>query len=296
MRIIMFKIRFSMRHCLIMTAYKDAEMINSIIDETPVSWGVYIHIDAKSSLLSSMINNRAIVIKKYRIYWGGIEHLYAFIELMSMALNSGENYDYYHLITGQDYYAIPPLQFDTILGGDGMNYLDIFPLPRQGWWGDDLDILRYRTFSSRTDIRKGIYRKLDSLWRITQKMLGLQRSLPSYSIYGGSVYCSLTKNAVNEVVNGETSEDLLQRLKNTTCGEEVYFQTILMNSNLRDTIFNNQLRYIDWNVKNAPGVLIDEDFDKIVKGKALFCRKLDSTVSKSLLIKLKKYMSDFSVR
>lgn len=46
-----------MRHCLIMTAYKDAEMINSIIDETPVSWGVYIHIDAKSSLLSSMINN-----------------------------------------------------------------------------------------------------------------------------------------------------------------------------------------------------------------------------------------------
>lgn len=107
----MFKIRFSMRHCLIMTAYKDAEMINSIIDETPVSWGVYIHIDAKSSLLSSMINNRAIVIKKYRIYWGGIEHLYAFIELMSMALNSGENYDYYHLITGQDYYAIPPLQF-----------------------------------------------------------------------------------------------------------------------------------------------------------------------------------------
>lgn len=127
-------------------------------------------------------------------------------------------------------------------------------------------------------------------------MLGLQRSLPSYSIYGGSVYCSLTKNAVNEVVNGETSEDLLQRLKNTTCGEEVYFQTILMNSNLRDTIFNNQLRYIDWNVKNAPGVLIDEDFDKIVKGKALFCRKLDSTVSKSLLIKLKKYMSDFSVR
>lgn len=232
-----------------MTAYKDAEMINSIIDETPVSWGVYIHIDAKSSLLSSMINNRAIVIKKYRIYWGGIEHLYAFIELMSMALNSGENYDYYHLITGQDYYAIPPLQFDTILGGDGMNYLDIFPLPRQGWWGDGLDILRYRTFSSRTDIRKGIYRKLDSLWRITQKMLGLQRSLPSYSIYGGSVYCSLTKNAVNEVVNGETSEDLLQRLKNTTCGEEVYFQTILMNSNLRDTIFNNQLRYIDWNVK-----------------------------------------------
>lgn len=60
-----------MRHCLIMTAYKDAEMINSIIDETPVSWGVYIHIDAKSSLLSSMINNRAIVIKKisYILGW-----------------------------------------------------------------------------------------------------------------------------------------------------------------------------------------------------------------------------------
>lgn len=285
-----------MKHCLIMTVYKDVEMINQIIDETPVSWGIYVHIDTKSSLASSMISNRAVIIKKYRIYWGGVEHLHAFIELMNMALSSGENYDYYHLITGQDYYAVSPAQFDTILGDDGMNYLDVFPLPRQGWWGNGLDILKYKTLSSKTDTRKGLTRKWDTLLRITQKVLGLQQSLPLYPIYGGSVYCSLTKDAVNEIVNGKISNDLLKRLKNTTCGEEVYFQTVLMNSYLRNKIFNNQLRYIDWSVKDAPKILVDKDFDKIINGKALFCRKIDSTRSKSLLIKLKKYLSDSSVR
>lgn len=284
-----------MKHCLIMTVYKDAEMINSIINETPMNWGIYIHIDAKSSLIPSMISNRAAVIKKYRIYWGGIEHLYAFIKLMNMALKSEENYDYYHLITGQDYYAVLPSQFDTILGSDGMNYLDIFPLPKQGWWGNGVDILKYRTLASRVDIRKGLARKLDALLHVAQRILGLERSLPLYPIYGGSVYCSLTKDAVSEIINGKVSNDLLQRLKNTTCGEEIYFQTILMNSCLKNTIHNNQLRYVDWNVKDAPKILDDKDFDKIVNKKVLFCRKIDSVRSKSLLTKLKKYLNEISV-
>ena len=56
------------------------------------------------------------------------------------------------------------------------------------------------------------------------------------------------------------------------------------------------VQYLDENRTVLAATGNHEDFDKIVKGKALFCRKLDSTVSKSLLIKLKKYMSDFSVR
>lgn len=36
-----------MRHCIIMTAYKDIDMINEIISYLPDDWGCYVHLDKK---------------------------------------------------------------------------------------------------------------------------------------------------------------------------------------------------------------------------------------------------------
>lgn len=61
-----------MKHCIIMTAYKDAELINNFLKKVPKDWGVYIHIDKKSSLQPTDLHHEnAIIEKKYKIYWGG---------------------------------------------------------------------------------------------------------------------------------------------------------------------------------------------------------------------------------
>lgn len=128
-----------MKHCLIMTAYKDVGQINRIVKHTPSSWGVYIHIDKKSSIPVSEINPRAIVLKKNKIYWGSIRHLETFLELLDMAKNAPEEYDYFHLITGQDFYSCSPKKFDNIINA-GDIYMEVHPCPRANWWGGDMTL------------------------------------------------------------------------------------------------------------------------------------------------------------
>lgn len=77
----------------------------------------------------------------------------------------------------------------------------------------------------------------------------------------------MTKDAVETILTSSIAKDLLCKLNNTTCAEEIYFQTVLMNSRLKGTIINNNLRYIDWSNKNPPKILQDIDFEKIVLSK-----------------------------
>lgn len=268
-----------------MTVYKDLSMINEFINHIPNDWGIYIHIDKKSDITPSQIN-RGNIVKLLSIHWGSREHLDAFLLLLQKAIESNENYDYYHLVTGQDFFAISPMKFDEVLGDNHNIYMGYFSLPRPNWW--NYRILKYKTLASCCDIRKPFYKIINIIYCYFQALTLQTRGLPPYSLYGGSVYCSLTREAVDEIITSEIAKDLYRRLENSLCGEEIFFQTVLVNSTLRDKICNNHLRYMDWNVKIPPKILLEEDFSQIKKEYYLFCRKLDSIKSSQLLQLIEK--------
>lgn len=269
-----------MNHCVIMTVYRDLSMINKFVEHIPSDWGIYIHIDMKSNIDVSQIH-RGNVYKMKNIYWGGREHLEAFLYLLKQTMLSDKKYDYYHLVTGSDFFVVSPNRFDEILGKSGNSYIEIFDIPKRGWW--NYKILKYRTLASFCDIRKPFNKIMNWTYCFFQLILLRTRNLPSYQIYGGSVYCSLTFEAVNEVLTSEIAKDLYQRLRNSICGEEIFFQTVLMNSYLRDKLCNDSLRYIDWSVQSPPKTLAEDDFPIIKKGDFLFCCKLDSVKSSALI-------------
>jgi len=139
-----------MRHCIIMTAYKDIEAINRFIASTPDDWGIYIHIDRKSAIAESEIEKKAHVFKFQKVYWGSWEHPFVILYLMEKALSNG-NYDYYHIVSGQDFYAMSPKRIDDIVkkyksGGGKFHksvqnssfYLDI--VETRVWYFPRLDI------------------------------------------------------------------------------------------------------------------------------------------------------------
>lgn len=272
-----------------MTAYKDVDMINEFISLIPEEWGCYVHLDKKCAIELNSINPKARTFKQYKIYWGGIEHLKAFLFLLEKAYTDGNNYDYYHLVTGQDFFASRPTDFDTIVSEKRKNFIEIHKCPFSAWdkcWGGGFDILKYYTLASYCDVRFGYGQILNKILVKAQKVFHMARPLPSYPIYGGSVYCSLSGEAVKEVLYGELSKDLLGRLRNSIIGEEIFFQTVLMNSELRESVESNKLRYIDWECEAPPKVLSEMDFDVIMAAKVLFCRKIDSRYSKKILDKL----------
>lgn len=272
-----------MRHCIIMTAYQDLPMINHFIQAIPSDWGVYVHLDAKSDINESDIDTKAKVYKIKKIYWGAWEHLWAFMHLLNEASKENQ-YDYYHLVTGQDYFASPPTQFDEILGNDKNSYIGVFSIPNKHWgWEGGEKIFKYRTISSFTDIRKPFPKALNKIAYILQKMLRCTKPLPAFKLYGGSVYSSLHSDFVDWMLKDEVSQNLLRSLKHTTCSEEVYIPTVIMNSPYGKTCICQNLRYDDWSTSPAPKYLDGSDFHRIIGAHKLFCRKVDSLKSSELL-------------
>lgn len=269
-----------MKHVIIMTAYKDVELINRIIRNVPNNWDVYVHVDKKSKLSPSMIDKQAYVIKKYRINWGDANHLFAIVELLKIAIENTSEEAYYHIITGQDYFVSSPKNFDKFID-KGKLYLDIVSDPQ--WYNGGKDIWMYRTLASLFDLRKPIIRKLNRLYMLFQKKLGLCKALPNYTIYGGSVYCSLPSTAVEYLLECDIAKQMLDELKYSAIGEEIFFQTVFMNSPFKSLVIPNNLRYSDWSVINAPKLLNESDFNSIVTSKVLFCRKVDKIISDKLL-------------
>lgn len=104
-----------MKHCVLITAYKDAKQINRLIGRIPQEWGIFIHIDKKSPISCKDISDRAIKIGRRPIYWGSFVHVEVFLDMMEMAMADKRHFDYFHLITGQDYPAIDLRKADTLI-------------------------------------------------------------------------------------------------------------------------------------------------------------------------------------
>lgn len=278
-----------MRHCLIMTVYKDLPMIKRFISAVPADWGIYVHIDAKSALTEKDIPSRANVWKLKKIYWAGWEHLYAICFLLKQACK--ERYDYYHIVSGQDFFASSPERFDELLGKENMNYVDLFRLPGpKTWWEGGYKIFRYKTLSSYCNVRKTFPRMVNKLFYLVQKLTHTTQRLPDLELYGGSVYSSLQYDFVTWMLSDTTAMKLLNSLKHTACAEEVYFQTVLMNSPFKGKVIGKPLRYVDWSVIPSPKYLTEEDYTPIVESEGLFCRKVDSRLSDRLVSRLEDYI------
>lgn len=281
--------KYTMKHCLLITAYKNVDIINNLIDSVPAEWGIYIHLDKKSKIKISDINNRAHVFKTYSVKWGSRAHIKAILLLMKQVYKNDFVYDYYHLITGQDFICCPLNKVDETLGFDGFTYMEYFSIPNPNWTGPHggYDIIQYYTLAPFVNFKNPKWRLLNIKFEKLQGILHLKKRLPKYPLYGGSTYGSFHKSAISELLSNPITKKLYRKLFLSVCGEELFFQTILMNSPLKDKLVNNNLRYIDWNANNPPKIVTEEDFDKIINSRALFCRKIDYQ-SDSLVLKLKE--------
>ena len=116
-------------------------------------------------------------------------------------------------------------------------------------------------------------------WNMTYKInRSYSKSFPQ-KVYAGSTYWSLNRNALEYVINYPDT-NILTRFKYTFCSEEFYFQTILLNSPLVNSIVCKNLRYYDWDSGRGryPAFLDMTDFDKLISLKDyFFARKIKSS-------------------
>jgi hypothetical protein len=121
--------------------------------------------------------------------------------------------------------------------------------------------------------------------------LPLRRRLPGgLWPYGGSAYWCLERTLVH-FVHGYLHEnpDYVRFFEHVFVPDELFFQTIIMNSELRDTVENDDLRYLDWSREPAPVVFTRDDLPALLDSGQLFARKFDETVDSAVLDALDRH-------
>jgi len=281
-----------MKQAVLITAYKDFDQLKLLINQFDNDYTIYIHIDKKSSLSKAMklellsIENVKYLGQDYKVNWGGINHLLAYLKLSTIALSNKENH-YFHLITGQDFPVKPKVVFKSL----DKDYITYCKMPAPFWKDGGFDRLElfnfYDVFNAKKS-RKWIFR-INKI----QRKLKYKRPINKFlgELYCGGTYWSLTRGTLEYVISfTKKNKRFLRRFKYTLCAEEIYFQTVIMNSKYSENVINDDLRYIDWesNKGGRPALLDEKDFEKVMKSNKIFVRKT-SLAGNKLIQMLIKY-------
>ncbi len=287
---------------ILITAYKNYHHLEDLVNFFDDKFNIYIHIDRKSSISKDDIQKLSskervqYVSQTYKINWGGINHLRAILELAEKAVGDSTN-KYFHLITGHDYPIVSIDRLNDFMEkNQDKDFMEYVPLPYPAWPEDGMDRLSRYNIYDLIDGRTGLNERLIKGFSKLQRKIGFKRSFSKDfpPLYGGSTYWSLKRESLEYVFQYmENHPRFLERFKYSFCSEEIFFQTILLNSPMKGNIINNNMRFIIWEERNGnfPANLDCNDYNDILKSDALFARKFEYPISEDLLKKIKENIS-----
>ena len=243
----------------------------------------FIHIDRKTdssfyrrvvSAVGSLPN--VCFLKRHRCYWGELGHVSATIEGIKALLKSGTPFDYAILLTGQCYPLKANSELETFLEAHpGSSFMESFPLPSS--WLVRIDKWYIRFFSKKIMLP-------NARLNFTVK----RKFLRGFEPFGGSAYWCLSRECVLYLDRFiRHNSHFLNFFRFALTPDELFFQTILLNSPLKHTIVNDNYWYIKWLSAAAnPMILSSADFEALAASSKLFARKFDMTQDGAILDRL----------
>ena len=250
----------------------------------------FIHIDKKAAIepfrfLAEkervfLVNNRE------KVSWGAYSIVQATLNGFEAIMASGFGIDVVNLLSGSDYPLKNPEQiaqfFEKRRGENFMKY----ELVNEEWQEAITRLTEYHltnySFPGKYVVQKWLNK------------LAPKRKIPGRLIpVGRSQWLTLTTDAVRYILDYLNNHAKLVRFfKLTWAPDEIIFQTILYNSAFRDSLVNNNLRYIDWSEgKASPKTLTEQDLPKLVQSDALFARKFNPLTHPEILATLDKQIT-----
>jgi len=227
----------------------------------------FIHIDKKSSndMFNQVTNalnrfNNIYFINRNNCSWGNFSIVHATLKGIQTILNTNICLDYVILLSGQDY-PIKPNSYirDFLIANNGKCFIHNFPVPLQGW-------------------HNGFFYRVPEQYKLP----------PNISLYGGSQWWCLTRECIHYIYHFVVNNPgFVEYCKHLFVPDEIFFQTIVLNSYFKSNVFNNGLRYIDWDSvpqpKTHPATLSKKYFPILNNSPTLFARKFDIELDSEIL-------------
>ncbi len=268
-----------MRLAYIISAYHRLNQVTRLVRRLQADGtSCFVHVDRKTDdheyeeLMQSLIDVPTVhFLERHTCHWGGFGHVRATLKGIDALLSGGAGFDYAVLLTGQDY----PIKSNGYIARffesqRPRSFMAVSPLPSESWSPrGGLDRIEY------AHVRlHGHHARLP-----------FRRAFPEgLRPFGGGAYWSLSRECI-EYVSGFVAErpDVVAFFRRVDIPDEIFFHTILMNSPLRDTIVDDNLRYIDWERGRRPAVLEARDIDALRASPKLYARKFDVHQDESVL-------------
>ena len=282
-----------MRIAILIQCHKNPKQINLLLERlNHPDIDCYLHIDKKADFADKIIHRENVFVlpdeQRVSVEWAQISQVTATLNLLNTAAASirGGGYDYYWLISGQDW---PLYSADEIVNffknHDGENFIQYWDSKNYG-----------NHLQNNLDKRNQIYFPLWMIGRrLWQKVVkrgwveltgGYNRTWKSFmrkqlqiEFYFGSQWWALTGETVEWIINylGQ-HEDYYIFYKNTVCPDESFFQTLVMMSPYADKK-TDYLTYLHFSEgANSPDILRASDFPQAKESGCLVMRKVDMDV------------------
>lgn len=254
----------------------------------------FVHVDAKSrdyhafEEAVSGIGNVHLIRPRIKVYHASISQINAILALLKAALDDDADFDFYHLISGQDYPLRSNEQFDRFFEQTTHSFM----------YFDTGDFLRSMQSEYRRCVDEFHFNNTHCLYSRIYERLRLGRLLrpfcrrkPINGLYGGWDWFTWNHATATFVVDYlREHPDYLRRFNHTASPTEHLFSTLLHPHTEQLGIEpQNPLRYVSWHphrpiqTNYRPYNLNELDFESVVNSTCFFCRKIDERESGRLM-------------
>ena len=230
-----------------------------------------------------------------KVNWGSENQFLVSLELLKKAQEQTTPCDYFHLISGVDLPIKRKEDFDAFFTHKNVSYMGCVSSQDAEVCKDRLSIYYLRNIINYrgNTILKRLCNTIENIqFTLIQLRVKIRPEL-KYKMYKGSQWWSIHQKVASYIIDFcKNNPSYVKRFRHTNCCDEIFFHVIVMNSKYMNEIDNNNLRYIDWEPtypdESLPRILKEEDWESIKDSNALFCRKIDWNLSKSLIECIKK--------
>lgn len=239
----------------------------------------FIHIDknvpaAKIKEFNFYKNSRVKIVKnRIAVSWAGFSMIQATVLLMKEAA-AGKKKGYYVLLSGQDMPVKPNENIYSFLFDNyGKEYINFSPLPYDGWGMDGgIDRISYYWLIDKIGFNESY-----ALYTLQKQHNIIRPFFKDFPPYGGSQWWCLTYECIEYVLRYiKFNRIIMEYFELTAFADEIFFQTIILNSPLSGQVVNDNLKYIVFEPGMPnPKLLTVEDVSLALQSNNCWARKFD---------------------
>jgi hypothetical protein len=278
-----------MKIAYIIAAHKNPAQLTRLIDRLDDGDNsFFVHINKKEEEMYQASYERlagrenVFFINRIPLLWAHFGLVRALIVGIQAVRESGLDVDYAISMSGQDYPIKPNAVIKQRLAGyDGRTIMENFPLAaraqREDAWMFRLE--RYFVW---------VLGKARSFPPASVEWVPFKRKVPhGLEPYGGSIWWCFNQETMDYVsgyLQTQAGRDVIRFFEHAWGAGELFFQTILMNSPLADSVVNEDLWEIEWPTGlSSPITFTGEHFERLRDSDKLFARKFDEGIDAGVL-------------